>query len=128
MKIRMRDALPAISAQLPVQSIAFHFRLKKMNQAEDILSFSGLIFQDAFSAGFAKKPALHMPYSLSLILKWQNMTGRIWYTKRNICLSAVRENIRDITFISNAGVDMGVKGKGEGENEEMPVDIKELMP
>jgi len=25
-------------------------------------------------------------------------------------------------------VDMGVKGKGEGKNEEAPVDVKNLMP
>jgi NADH-quinone oxidoreductase subunit I len=31
-------------------------------------------------------------------------------------------------FYKVAGVDMGVKGKGEGETEEMPVDVKELMP
>ena len=31
-------------------------------------------------------------------------------------------------FYRQAGVDMGVKKKGEGENEEMPVDVKSLMP
>jgi NADH-quinone oxidoreductase subunit I len=31
-------------------------------------------------------------------------------------------------FYQQAGVDMGVKGKGEGENEEKPVDVKDLMP
>jgi len=29
-----------------------------------------------------------------------------------------------ITSIKNAGVDMGVKRKGEGDNEEKPVDIR----
>jgi hypothetical protein len=28
----------------------------------------------------------------------------------------------------NAGVDIGVKGNGEGKFEELPVDVKELMP
>ena len=31
-------------------------------------------------------------------------------------------------FYRNAGVEMGVKGKGEGDNEERPVDVKDLMP
>lgn len=31
-------------------------------------------------------------------------------------------------FYRQAGVDMGVKKKGEGENEEPPVDVKSLMP
>ena len=31
-------------------------------------------------------------------------------------------------FYKEAGVDMGVKGKGEGKNEEAPVDVKNLMP
>jgi len=31
-------------------------------------------------------------------------------------------------FYKNAGVDMGVKRKGEGDNEEKPVDIRELLP
>lgn len=30
-------------------------------------------------------------------------------------------------FYKNAGVDMGVKAKGEGENEEPPIDIKSLI-
>ena len=31
-------------------------------------------------------------------------------------------------FYKQAGVDIGVKGKGEGNNEDMPVDVKDLMP
>jgi NADH-quinone oxidoreductase subunit I len=31
-------------------------------------------------------------------------------------------------FYKYAGVEMGVKGKGEGENEEKPIDLKDLMP
>jgi len=31
-------------------------------------------------------------------------------------------------FYKEAGVNMGVKAKGEGEMEEMPVDVKDLMP
>jgi NADH-quinone oxidoreductase subunit I len=31
-------------------------------------------------------------------------------------------------FYKNAGVDIGVKAKGQGENEEQPVDVKNLMP
>ena len=31
-------------------------------------------------------------------------------------------------FYRQAGVDMGVKKKGQGENEEPPVDVKSLMP
>jgi NADH-quinone oxidoreductase subunit I len=31
-------------------------------------------------------------------------------------------------FYKLAGVDAGVKGKGEGETEDKPVDVKQLMP
>jgi len=31
-------------------------------------------------------------------------------------------------FYKVAGMDAGVKGKGQGENEELPVDIKSLLP
>jgi NADH-quinone oxidoreductase subunit I len=31
-------------------------------------------------------------------------------------------------FYRQAGADMGVKGKGQGENEEPPVDIRSLLP
>jgi len=31
-------------------------------------------------------------------------------------------------FYKEAGVDVGVKAKGEGENEDKPVDVKKLMP
>jgi len=31
-------------------------------------------------------------------------------------------------FYRQAGVDMGIKGKGEGENEDKPVDVRTLMP
>jgi NADH-quinone oxidoreductase subunit I len=31
-------------------------------------------------------------------------------------------------FYKVAGIDVGVKGKGEGENEQQPVDVKKLMP
>jgi NADH-quinone oxidoreductase subunit I len=31
-------------------------------------------------------------------------------------------------FYKQAGVDMGIKRKGEGENEEPPVDVRNLMP
>jgi NADH-quinone oxidoreductase subunit I len=31
-------------------------------------------------------------------------------------------------FYRNAGVDIGVKAKGQGENEQQPVDVRNLMP
>jgi NADH-quinone oxidoreductase subunit I len=94
-----------------------------MNPAEDTLNFSGSIFQDVYSAVSAKKPVLLMPFSLCPILKWQNMV----YEKKHLLISG-EGKYPGYNFYKNAGVDMGVKSKGEGGNEEMPVDIKELMP
>ena len=31
-------------------------------------------------------------------------------------------------FYRNAGVEVGVKGKGDGVNEEPPVDVRSIMP
>jgi NADH-quinone oxidoreductase subunit I len=53
----------------------------------------------------------------------QNMV----YEKKHL-LIAGEGKYPDYNFYRNAGVDMGVKGKGKGENEEIPVDVKELMP
>jgi NADH-quinone oxidoreductase subunit I len=53
----------------------------------------------------------------------QNMV----YEKKHL-LIAGEGKYPDYNFYKNAGVDMGVKGKGKGENEEIPVDVKELMP
>jgi NADH-quinone oxidoreductase subunit I len=53
----------------------------------------------------------------------QNMV----YEKKHL-LIAGEGKYPDYNFYKNAGVDIGVKGKGKGENEEIPVDVKELMP
>src|SRR5674476_300801 len=53
----------------------------------------------------------------------QNMV----YEKEHLLISG-EGKYHGYNFYKNAGVDMGVKGKGEGDNEEIPVDIKELMP
>lgn len=49
------------------------------------------------------------------------------YEKEHLLISG-EGKYPDYNFYKNAGVDMGLKEKGEGANEEMPVDIKELMP
>ena len=53
----------------------------------------------------------------------QNMV----YEKEHLLISA-EGKYPGYNFYKNAGVDMGVKGKGEGGNEQKPVDIKSLMP
>src|SRR5450759_4664008 len=99
MQRRKKDALHVIYVQLPVRWIVFHFRRPRMKRAGGTLNFSESIFQDVFSAAFAKRHVLLMPFSLFLILKWLSMTGRIWFMKRNIYLLAVKGNIQDIISI-----------------------------
>src|SRR5664280_415861 len=99
MQKRMKDALPVISVPRHVRSIVFLFRQRKMLMADDIRNFSGSIFPDVFFVAFVKKPVLLMPFSLSLIMRWRNMTARIWFMKKNICLSAEKGNIMDIISI-----------------------------
>jgi NADH-quinone oxidoreductase subunit I len=48
------------------------------------------------------------------------------YEKENLLISG-EGKYHDYNFYKVAGVDMGVKGKGEGENEEPPVDFKSLI-
>ena len=49
------------------------------------------------------------------------------YEKEHLLISG-QGKYPDYNFYKNAGVDMGVKGKGEGENEEIPVDLRDLLP
>lgn len=52
----------------------------------------------------------------------QNMV----YEKEHLLISG-EGKYPGYNFYKFAGVDMGVKGKGEGENEEPPVDLKSLL-
>jgi len=49
------------------------------------------------------------------------------YEKEDL-LIAGQGKYHGYNFFKVAGVDAGVKGKGEGENEQPPVDVKKLMP
>jgi NADH-quinone oxidoreductase subunit I len=49
------------------------------------------------------------------------------YEKKHLLISG-EGKYPGYNFYKIAGVEMGVKGIGEGENEEKPVDIKELLP
>ncbi len=49
------------------------------------------------------------------------------YEKEHLLISG-EGKYPDYNFYQHAGVDMGVKGKGEGTTEEKPVDVKDLMP
>src|SRR5664279_3783668 len=49
------------------------------------------------------------------------------YEKEHLLISG-EGKYHGYNFYKNAGVDMGVKGKGEGDNEQPPVDVKSLMP
>jgi NADH-quinone oxidoreductase subunit I len=53
----------------------------------------------------------------------QNMV----YEKEHLLISG-EGKYSGYNFYKNAGVDMGVKRKGEGDNEDIPVDTKNLMP
>jgi NADH-quinone oxidoreductase subunit I len=53
----------------------------------------------------------------------QNMV----YEKEHLLISG-EGKYHGYNFYKVAGVDMGVKEKGAGENEEPPVDVKDLMP
>ncbi|HEX2976298.1 MAG TPA: NADH-quinone oxidoreductase subunit NuoI [Bacteroidales bacterium] len=48
------------------------------------------------------------------------------YEKENLLISG-EGKYHDYNFYKVAGVDFGVKGKGEGQNEEPPVDLKNLI-
>jgi NADH-quinone oxidoreductase subunit I len=49
------------------------------------------------------------------------------YEKKHLLISG-EGKYPGYNFYKNAGVDMGIKRKGEGESEELPVDVKEIMP
>ena len=49
------------------------------------------------------------------------------YEKEHLLISG-EGKYHGYNFYKNAGVDMGVKRKGEGDNEQPPVDVKSLMP
>jgi len=53
----------------------------------------------------------------------QNMV----YEKEHLLISG-QGKYPDYNFYKNAGVSIGVKGKGEGDHEEKPLDLKDLMP
>jgi NADH-quinone oxidoreductase subunit I len=53
----------------------------------------------------------------------QNMV----YEKEHLLISG-QGKYHGFNFYKVAGVDMGVKAKGEGENEEPPIDLKSLLP
>ena len=53
----------------------------------------------------------------------QNMV----YEKEHLLISG-EGKYKGYNFYKNAGVDMGVKRKGEGDNEEKPVDVTDLLP
>ena len=53
----------------------------------------------------------------------QNMV----YEKEHLLISG-EGKYPGYNFYMQAGVDMGVKSKGTGKNEETPVDVNELMP
>jgi NADH-quinone oxidoreductase subunit I len=53
----------------------------------------------------------------------QNMV----YEKEHLLISG-QGKYPGYNFYRNAGVDIGVKRKGEGANEEQPVDVKSIMP
>ena len=55
-----KDALHATFVLLPARSTAFRFRQQTTGTAEDMRSFSELIFQDVFFVDFAKRLALLM--------------------------------------------------------------------
>jgi hypothetical protein len=63
MKKKMNAVLLVIFVPPPALLIALLYRLQKMNQADDILSFSGSIFRDVSFADSVKKHALLMPYN-----------------------------------------------------------------
>lgn len=49
------------------------------------------------------------------------------YEKEDLLLDG-QGKYHGYNFYKEAGVDVGVKAKGEGENEDKPVDVKKLMP
>ena len=67
--MEMKDVLRVTFVLRRVLLIALPSRLPTMRTAEDIPHFSELIFRDVFIADFAKKPALHMPFSSLLPLR-----------------------------------------------------------
>ena len=53
----------------------------------------------------------------------QNMV----YEKEHLLISG-EGKYHGYNFYKNAGVEIGVNRKGEGEGEEPPVDVRDLMP
>lgn len=48
------------------------------------------------------------------------------YEKENLLISGTGK-YHDYNFYKQSGIEIGVKKKGEGENEEPPVDVRDLM-
>src|SRR5690625_1808492 len=92
-----------ICALLSVRWIVFLFRPRKMKRAGGTRNFSGSTSQDAYFADSAKMPALHMRFSSSPILRWENTTVRIWSMKKKTSSSTDKENIRDTIFTAKQG-------------------------
>jgi NADH-quinone oxidoreductase subunit I len=49
------------------------------------------------------------------------------YEKEDLLIDG-QGKVQGYNFYKVAGIDVGVKAKGQGENEDKPVDIKKLMP
>ena len=118
MQRRTKDVLHVISVLQPVLLIVFHFRLLKMKHGRRYPEFFRINFSRCIFCGFCEEAC--PTYAIQLIPDFemaeydrQNMV----YEKEHLLISG-EGKYPGYNFYKNAGVDMGVKGKGEGENEE----------
>ena len=125
---RMKDVLRVIFVQLFVRLIVFHCKLQKVKHGRRYPEFFRINFSRCIFCGFCEEAC--PTYAIQLIPDFemgeydrQNMV----YEKEHLLISG-EGKYPGYNFYKHAGVDMGVKGKGEGDNEEKPVDVKDLMP
>ena len=122
-----KDVLHATCVLLPVRLTVLHFSQQMISDGRRYPEFFRINFSRCIFCGFCEEAC--PTYAIQLIPDFemgeydrQNMV----YEKENLLISG-EGKYHGYNFYKVAGVDMGVKDIGEGENEEPPVDLKSLI-
>ncbi len=122
-----KDVLPATSVLLPARLTVLPLQAANDRDGRRYPEFFRINFSRCIFCGFCEEAC--PTYAIQLIPDFemgeydrQNMV----YEKENLLISG-EGKYHGYNFYKVAGVDMGVKETGEGENEEPPVDLKSLI-
>jgi hypothetical protein len=117
----MSGVWPVISVRLPALLIVFHCRLRKIKRGEGTPNSSGSI-----SHGEEACPTYAIQLTPDFEMAEYNRQNMV-YEKEHLLISG-EGKYHGYNFYKNAGVEIGVKRKGEGDEEQPPVDVRSLMP